>query len=205
MPAIKLDIRKFYSSTKWGHVYRCFHQDFECAAGVSAVLASILCFRDGKDSYLPTGSAASQIVAFYTHKPMFDAIEKLALARNGIFTLYVDDMVLSLPDASPVDIRRVGRLVNGQGLAWHKERFFAAGVPKRVTGTIAKSGKLEANKRQHFKYRNALLTMDKVDTYSERVSAARRAVGLIQSIAQIDARYAVPARGMSEKLRSFVS
>lgn len=204
MPAIKLDIQKFYASTKWAHVYRCFHEDFECAADVSAVLASILCVRDGKDSYLPTGSAASQIVAFYTHKPMFDAIEELALTRNGVFTLYVDDMVLSLPDASSVDIRRVGRLVTGQGLEWHKERFFAAGTPKRVTGTIAKNGRLEANKRQHFKYRNALLTMDSVASYPERASAARRAIGLIQSIAQIDARYAVPAQGMSEKLRSLV-
>lgn len=200
MPAIKLDIKKFYPSTKWAHVYRCFLEDFECSEDVAAVLSSIACVSSNGDRHLPTGSAASQILAFYVHKPMFDAIDAVARARHGVFTLYVDDMVLSLPDASPEDIFRIGRFVSSQGLSWHKHRFFRAGVPKRITGTIAKRTRLEADKRQHFKHMLALRALDVAASSESGPSAARRALGILQSIAQIDKRHELRARGMAKKL-----
>ena len=200
MPAIKLDIRKFYPSTKWQHVYRCFLTQFECSADVAAVLASLTCVRTREELHLPTGSAVSQIMAFYAHRRLFDSIDEIAQARGGVFTLYVDDMVLSMPDASPADILKVGRLVASEGLHWHKDRFFPAGRPKRVTGTIAGRERLEANKHLHFKYSNALSDMDLVSPLTDRAHAARRAVGLLQSIAQIDARHAHRAQMMSQKL-----
>jgi hypothetical protein len=200
MPAVKLDIRKFYPSTKWQHIYRCFLTQFECSADVSAVLASLSCVRTGENCHLPTGSAVSQIMAFYAHRRLFDSIDEIAQSRGGIFTLYVDDMVLSMPDASPADILKVGRLLEREGLEWHKDRFFPAGRPKRVTGTIAGRHRLEANKRLHFKYSNALSAMDCVSPMTGRASAARCALGLLQSIAQIDARHADRAHLMSQKL-----
>lgn len=132
---------------------------------------------------------------------MFDAIHQMALARGGVMTVYVDDMVITMPDASPADIPRVGRIVEKQGLAWHKDRFFPAGFPKRVTGTIAKADRLEADKTQHFKYRNALAALSEAGSDSgKRRNSARRALGLLQSIAQVDSRRAGKAAGMAQKL-----
>ena len=200
MPAIKLDIKKFYPSTKWAHIFRCFREDFECAEDVAGVLASLTCVSTAQGKHLPTGSAASQILAYYVHRPMFDAINQIALERKGVFTLYVDDMVLSLPDASPADIRRIGRLITGQGLGWHKDRFFPAGTPKRITGTIASPDHLLANKRQHFKYLLTLEAMDEAEVGAEKASAASRGIGLLFSIAQVDPRYMTRARKMAQKL-----
>jgi hypothetical protein len=197
MPAIKLDIKKFYPSTKWDHVYRFFNTSMKCAPDVAGLLASLACF--GKDQrHLPTGSCLSQILAFYSHKQMFDEIDRIAKARAGVFTLYVDDMVLSMPDASPADIRRIGRLVTRQGLKWHKESFYRKGAPKSVTGTIVKASRLQANKRQFYKLHAALAALRAgCESPLKRLAAARRARGLAQSIAQIDLRHVGRSRGLS--------
>jgi hypothetical protein len=201
MPAVKLDVRKFYPSTLWGHVYRFFERDMRCAPDVAGVLATLACFQDGEERHLPTGSSLSQILAFYVHKHMFDAIHQVAVARGGVMTVYVDDIVVSMPNASPADIRRLGRIVEKQGLEWHKDRFFPRGSAKRVTGTIAKAVRLEADKKQHFKYRNALAAMSESPPKSaDSKAAARRSLGLLQSIAQVDARQARVAAGMTQKL-----
>jgi hypothetical protein len=201
MPAIKLDVKKFYPSTTWAHVYRFFLRDLRCAPDVAGVLATLACFLAGESRHLPTGSSLSQILAFYAHKHMFDAIHQVAVARGGVMTVYVDDMVLSMPDASPADIRRLGRIVEKQGLEWHKDRFFPRGAAKRVTGTIAKADRLEADKKQHFKYHNALAAMSESPPRSAgRRAAARRSLGLLQSIAQVDSRQVHIAAGMAQKL-----
>jgi hypothetical protein len=203
MPAIKLDVQRFYPSTKWDHVFRFFRHQMQCSPDVAGLLATIACFQVNGDSHIPTGSCLSQILAYYCHKTMFDEIHDLAKARGGEMTVYVDDITISMPDASPADIRRVGRIITRQSLAWHKQRFFPRRVAKRVTGTIVKSDHLEADKKQHFKYRN---TRDRVDdpgaNLEDRSRAARSAIGILQSIAQIDKRQTRSARGMSEKLRS---
>ena len=116
-------------------------------------------------------------------------------------TVYVDDIVISMPDASSADIPRVGRIIEKQGLEWHKTRFFPKGMPKRVTGTIVKSDRLEADKKQHFKYRAALAALDQLPPgTSEHRKGARRAVGLLQSIVQVDPRHAKAAAGMTTRL-----
>lgn len=201
MPAIKLDVKKFYPSTRWDHVFRYFNTDMKCSPDVAGTLATLVCYPAADGPHLPTGSCLSQILAFFVHKRMFDEIDGIARARGGVFTLYVDDMVLSMPDASPADIPRVGRLVTRQGLKWHKDRFYPKGVPKAVTGTIVKGLRVEANKRQHYKLTQALAetAMDRGDDL-RRKRAARRARGIAQSIAQVDGSRASFAVGIANKL-----
>lgn len=201
MPAIKLDVVKFYPSTTWGHVYRFFHHALKCSPDVAGLIANLACYNNAGATHLPTGSSLSQILAFYAHKTMFDAIYEMVMTRGGVMTVYVDDIVISIPDASSADIPRVGRLIEKQGLEWHKTRFFPRGVPKRVTGTIVKSDRLEADKKQHFKYREALKALDDIPPGTgEHRKRARRAIGLLQSIVQVDPRHAKAAAGMTTRL-----
>ena len=44
----------------------------KCRRDVAGLLADMLTF----EAHLPTGSAASPIIAFYAFKPMFDEIEQ---------------------------------------------------------------------------------------------------------------------------------
>jgi RNA-directed DNA polymerase len=201
MPAIKLDIKKFYPSTSWAHVFRFFNTEMECAPDVAGLIASIACCKIKNTYALPTGSCLSQILAFYAHKKMFDEIDRFAKRRRGLFTVYVDDIMLSMPDASPADINHVGRMITRQGLQWGKERFFPVGTPKRITGTIAKPDHLEADKKQHFKYQTALDSLNELSASAlSKATSARRAIGLLQSIAQVDCRLLTRAAGMTKML-----
>jgi RNA-directed DNA polymerase len=201
MPAFKLDIRKFYPSTKWSHVYNCFANDFECAPDVAAVLASLATVEAGGERHLPTGSALSQILAYFTFRRLFDEIDAFARRRQGVFTLYVDDMVQSLPDASPVDIRRVGRMISRYGLCWHKQKFFGVRAAKHVTGTVVKRNHLGASNRHHHRFRLALDEVLAYPSLPQRALSARRAIGLLQMIAQVDPKHARTAALVSESLR----
>ena len=86
-----------------------------------------------------------------------------------------------------------------------KTVFFRPAPQKRVTGAIAKPTHLEAEKRLHKKYSEARDLSDRADqTEQQKRTAARRAIGLLQAIAQIDVRMTQKASGMTEKLRQFV-
>ena len=47
---------------------------------------------------IPTGSPASQAVAYFAYAKMFEEIEDLARTYGCTFTLYVDDMTFSSQD-----------------------------------------------------------------------------------------------------------
>lgn len=200
-PAVKLDVHKFYPSTLHSHVCGFFKNQMRCAPDVAGLLATLSCVvRDGI-SHLPTGSPLSQILAFYSHERMFSELHAYVVDRNGVFTVYVDDVTASMQSASPADIQAMGRIITKHGLLWHKQRFFRRGCPKAVTGVIAKASHLEAPKRQHLKY---ALARDMAASATlpavERRRAARVAVGVLQCIAQIDERQLRTAKGMAQRL-----
>lgn len=200
-PAVKLDIKRFYPSTLHSHVCGFFKNQMNCAPDVAGLLSSLACVTRNGLMHLPTGSPLSQILAFYSHEKMFSELDEYVRRRRGVFTVYVDDVTASLPFASAADIRAMGRIITKHGLTWHKQRLFRAGVPKLITGAIAKKGRLEAPNRQHFKYAR---TRDQIDqralNVGERKLIAKSAIGLIQCIAQIDTRQKRTSIGMAKKL-----
>ncbi len=200
-PAVKLDVHKFYPSTLHSHVCGFFKNQMACAPDVAGLLASLCCVTVNGVRHLPTGSPLSQILAFYSHRQMFDELSAYVAARGGVITVYVDDITASMEFASVGDIRAMGRIITRHGLMWHKERFFPRGHSKAITGAIAKVDHLEAPKKQHLKYATA---RDRVDHPSllvaDQKQAARSAIGLLQCIAQIDERQIRVARGMAQKL-----
>jgi hypothetical protein len=200
-PAIKLDIHKFYPSTLHSHVCGSFKNQMECAPDVAGMIASISCVTMNGVSHLPTGSPLSQILAFYSHKRMFDELDAYVTAHGGVFTVYVDDITASMKRASPGEILGMGRIVTKHGLKWHKERFFPRRCPKAITGAIAKGEHLEAPNRQHQKYARARDRIgDSAVAVADQKRAAQRAIGILQCIAQVDERRSSTAAAMTEKL-----
>ena len=64
VPAIKIDVKKFFQSVPRGAVYRFFAGPMRCNPEVAGLLAHLLTYG----SHLPTGGSASPIIAYYAFK-----------------------------------------------------------------------------------------------------------------------------------------
>jgi hypothetical protein len=131
-PLIKLDIKKFYPSTQAQRLYHTFVSLFEIAPDAAGLLTKLLTFNN----HVPTGSCASQVVAFFSNYYMFEEIVSLCRSRGLVMTVYVDDITVSGPSANEGMVRKIGKIVNRHGLDYHKVRVFAAHEPKIVTGVV---------------------------------------------------------------------
>src|SRR5262245_51773903 len=67
-PRVKLDVKKFFPSVSRAVIFRFFEGPLKCRRDVAGLLADILTYK----SHLPTGGAASPIIAYYSFKEMFD-------------------------------------------------------------------------------------------------------------------------------------
>eukprot|EP01036_Dinobryon_divergens_P044289 gene44289-59086_t len=76
---IKLDIKKFYAAVSSARVYRFFQDVMRCSPDVASLLAK-LCTARG---HLAIGSRVSQLLAFFSAKPMFDELHARALHGRG--------------------------------------------------------------------------------------------------------------------------
>ena len=148
VPLIKTDIHKFYPSTTRSMVVCLFRESFQCAADIANILADICCYRQEK---LPTGSPLSGYVAFLAARQMFDRIEALAQANNAKFTLLVDDITISGPNANLQLLLEVRKIVRHSGYKTRggKSKTYRASRPKPVTGAIISDRKLLLPNKQH--------------------------------------------------------
>jgi hypothetical protein len=144
-PAFKVDIRSFYPSVKTQWVRRFFEHDMKCAPDVARFLARLCCVNGA----LPTGSPISPNLSYFACAPIFRWMEAFASARDLVFTLYVDDMVFSGPNASRDMSKIVLGHLSSNGFRGHKVAHFREGQPRVITGSaISKNGVSIPFKRQ---------------------------------------------------------
>lgn len=138
---VNIDITKFYPSCKREHIFRAFKDDFLMSEDVAWLLTDILSYKN----CLPTGSPASQQVAFFAYRKMFDEIKSLADKMNLKFTLYVDD--ISFSSASPISknlpyeckkiFKKYGHSINDK-----KTKFYFKKDHKIITGCVSSPEKV---------------------------------------------------------------
>lgn len=102
----------------------------ECAPDVAQCLTDICTYQGG----IPTGSPASQAVAYFAYADMFQEIEAIVHTYGCAFTLYVDDMTFS----------------SQCGFSWRKLAFEVDGVLHRY-GHQAKVSKTKYRLPNDFK------------------------------------------------------
>jgi hypothetical protein len=207
-PSIKIDIRKFYPSTSFEHVRRFFKNDLQCAEDVAIVLAKLCCYRKspGLTGHLPTGGVHSEVLGFYCHKHTLDAILARTLARGGAMTVYVDDIMATMPNASLTDLEWVRRLFFNAGIEIHpgKSKVVPKKAPKTITGVTIHKGKTRAPAAQHLQIKKLELALAETADLEEKKRIARSLVGHLDHIAQVDARFKARAVGTRGRLASLV-
>lgn len=172
----KLDLKDFYPRTTLQNVSQLFAQQFECPNDIAVYLAKICCFKN----QVPVGSPASQAIAFFSHKVLFDGLNQLALEEGLVFTCYVDDLTFSGNHIPSGFAHKVHRRIEKAGLIWHKQRLFLENDPKEVTGVIitAKNELKPSNKN----FRNITTTLRELhaaSSISEYESKLNRLNGLL--------------------------
>lgn len=141
VPVIKTDLTAYYPSVKFQQVFNLFLSDFQCQPDIAWLLARICTVRG---EHVPTGSEISGIVAYLASRKMFDEIHDLAVANDCKMTCYVDDIVLSGPQATKrllVQVRRIAKR-HGMNTKDKKSKTYAAHAVKTITGCIVRGNRL---------------------------------------------------------------
>lgn len=182
MPMLKIDVKKFFASVPRVAIFNFFKGPMKCRRDVAGLLANLLTFN----AHLPTGSAASPIIAYYAFKPMFDEIAEFALAYGLAMTCYVDDMALSGPTANKGNLFEIRKIIASHSLKSHKAHVFTASQPKVVTGVCNTPTGPRVPNRLHLKIKLGFEKLAEATSDSERGDALRPLLGRLEAAGQID-------------------
>jgi hypothetical protein len=132
LPSASTDISRFYENTTRAHVKEFLHKDLGLAHDLARLLADALT----ADGHLPTGSAVSPLLSYFTHQRRFAEIEEMCLDAGVKLTLFIDDLTISGSKASKALLYRIKGVMQRAGLKTHKDRVTGAGHPMVVTGAV---------------------------------------------------------------------
>ncbi len=197
LATVKIDVRKFYPSTRAQAIYHFFRDRMHCDGDVAGILAKILTV----DGHLATGSNASPILSFFMYEDMFLEIDALAKGRGCIMTCYIDDMVFSGPNAGRKLVYDVIQIVRRYRLWGHKTKGFKPGQPKVITGVaVTKAGARLPNRRQRA-IADDLAELAQATEDERRLELMDRLVSRMHEAAQIDPSWLPRARAMANERR----
>ena len=197
VPLVKLDIKQFYPSIDGSRVYRFFLEGLGCRPDVAGLLCK-LCTIDG---HLPTGSCLSQLLAFFSAKPMLDELHQHAHANEVRGTCYVDDLTWSGKNATPNFLWGAKQIVHSHGFKYHKDFVYTAEDKKVVTGVIIYGPNLQvipSRELDVWKALNALGGVNEVD----RLKAMDSLIGKVSAFSQIDARYLAKVKALRQRRKT---
>jgi RNA-directed DNA polymerase len=195
MPTIKIDVKKFFPSVSRVVIYNFFAGPLKCRRDVAGLLADILTF----DAHLPTGSAASPIIAYYSFKPMFDEIAQFAESLGLTMTCYVDDMALSGLRANKGILYAIKGIIARHGLKSHKAHAFSAAQPKVVTGVCNTTAGPRVPNKLHLKIKNGFDALANAQNAVEEDKVLRPLLGRLEAAAQIDPIFKARAKTLRAK------
>lgn len=88
---VTTDISSFFTNSKTCYVRKFFRNKLNITGEALDMLVQMCTYR----GHIPTGAPTSSILAFLSHKDLFDEIAEYMAKREITFTLYVDDITLS--------------------------------------------------------------------------------------------------------------
>lgn len=196
-PTVKIDVRKFYPSTRAQAVFHFFRDRMICDGDVAGMLARLLTV----DGHLATGSSASPILSYFAYDDMFAEIEAIAIDRCCEMTCYIDDMVFTGPGATRRLIYDIIQIVRRYRLWGHKTKIFKAGQPKVITGVaVTRVGGRLPNKRQRA-INDELLLFDSSTNDNDRLKIMRRLFGRMYEAVQVDPLWTPRAEAVAAQKR----
>ncbi|WP_312778374.1 reverse transcriptase family protein [Pseudescherichia sp.] len=197
---LKLDIHKFFPSTKAAKVYKAFAEKFEMSPDVAYIMTNIVTFA-GK---VPTGSPISMAMAFWANKDMFDELSKLAASNTLVFTVYVDDVAFSgakIPKGLAAQAKKCIRY-HGLTSKDKKERFYASSEGKLLTGIVIQDGELKVRWAHNDSIGKEFATLAEAKDNATKIIHLEKLAGKLHAAGQVDFRHKDRARFITQQLKA---
>jgi RNA-directed DNA polymerase len=163
---VKLDIKKFFPSVTFGHIYKCFAKTMQCSQDVSWILAKLCTYK----GILPTSCKMSMHLAYFSHKKCFDNIFEIAKQNDCKYSVWVDDIVISGKKATIV-AEKAKLLIKQSGLEYHdgkKCKVYKPYHAKEVTGVILQPDKELAVPHKHMAKMRKLKDLSEISNSDEQ-------------------------------------
>lgn len=147
---INVDIEGFYQNARREFVYRAFIHEFGQAHDVASLLANLVTYKN----HIPTGTATSQIIAFWAYKKTFERIYGLCKSHDILMTVWVDDITFSSQKPFPKDwVKNIQSMMKQVGLSLKtaKTKSYSPKCYKIATGSaISPEGDIRVkNEKRH--------------------------------------------------------
>ncbi|HEY1605434.1 MAG TPA: reverse transcriptase family protein [Allosphingosinicella sp.] len=182
---IKLDVRKFFPSVRAAAVCHFFADVMQYPMDVASRMTKMLT----TGGHLPTGGNASCILSFWAYKDMFDEIAALAAERGCHFTLYVDDMTITGAFATRAMQHAARNIIGRYRLRAHKNKVFASGQPRVVTGVAVTSRGRELPNRRARAIVDMRAEIAGAATDAQRLDLMPQLIGRLSEAAEVDDRW----------------
>lgn len=88
---VTTDISSFFTNSRACYVRNFFKEKLKISGEALEMLVQMCTYK----GHIPTGAPTSSVLAFLSHKNLFDEIAEYMNKRDITFTLYVDDITLS--------------------------------------------------------------------------------------------------------------
>lgn len=196
-PTAKVDIRKFYPSTRAAAVYHFFADRMLCNGQVAGILARLLTV----DGHLATGSGVSPILSYFAYEDMFNEIADLAAQRQCVMTCYVDDMVFTGRGATPRLVHDITQIAGNYRLWAHKTKLFKRGEPKVITGVAVTANGSRVPHNRQIDIARDFDALRAARDEQGRLDVLRRLTGRLHAAAAIDANWRAKALALSSEFR----
>lgn len=178
---MKSDISDFYGSVTYRRIRHTFFNGFRMSPDIAEILTILVTHY----RRIPTGAAASMLMAYFAYEEMFQKIHEISEKNDIVFTLYVDDLSFSANTPIGMDFfYQVRDIVQSYGfvLKWKKTKFYGFRKYKEFTGVgISAEGRLVVPNRHRKEiidgYRESLSDCydeNKIQSLRGKVNAARQ-------------------------------
>lgn len=188
------DIAKFYENTTRAHVKDFLLRELQWPMDLATMMADALTV----DKHLPTGSAVSPILSYFTHRKMFSDIEALCHEAGCTLTLFVDDITVSGARASMTLLRRIKTRLLSRGLRAKdgKDKSAPMGSSVVITGAVRKGTSLKIRNEHRKKIVEMLDQYEAGDFTREKLVESR-----IAAAKCVDAQGAIPFEARLNQIR----
>lgn len=139
---VNVDIASFYQSTKREFIYSAFKTLFGHTNDVAALIADLVTYK----GHIPTGTATSQLMAFWAYRQTFERINRLCSTHGILMTVWVDDITFSSSKPFPKNWLSDIKKITGEvalSLKTEKTKRYTPSEYKTVTGSaISPDGRI---------------------------------------------------------------
>ncbi|EML4353395.1 reverse transcriptase family protein [Enterobacter hormaechei] len=197
---LKLDIHKFFPSTRAAKVYKAFVDKFEMSPDVAYVMTNLATFA-GK---VPTGSPISMAIAFWANKDMFDELSNLAASNSLVFTAYVDDVAFSGSKIPKGFAAQAKKCIRSHGLTSKdkKERFYSSSEGKLLTGIVIQDGELKVRWAHNDSIGKEFAILAEAKDNAAKIIHLEKLAGKLHAAGQVDSRQKDKARFFTQQLKT---